>query len=185
MGQVRVVRIAESRLGHTDVGCAMKVTLWTLLVVGMLTSGCSDRLREREKYRSIIGEVSVDLMVSSMHLNEVVVSKAIAGGVTDRDRQRIEDSLAALCRHRALIERVLREMYDEPELRKRDEAVRPMLREIVASTDALLSYLTSKEAADRNLYFEHRDAFMIEVEKLKELGVSADASEAEARHEDR
>ena len=163
----------------------MNVTQWTLLVICMLASGCSDRLREREQYRSIIGEVSVDLMVTSTHLNEVVLSKAIAGGVTDRDRQRIEDSRAALCRHRARIERMLREMYDEPELRRRDEEVRPMLREIVASTEALLSYLKSKEIADRNVYFEHRDAFMIELEKLKALGASVEASEADAQQEDR
>jgi hypothetical protein len=61
----------------------MKAFHLLVLLLILLGSGCSDNLHEKEQYRFIVGEASADLMVTSMHLNEVVLSKAIAGS---RDR---------------------------------------------------------------------------------------------------
>jgi hypothetical protein len=89
----------------------------------------------------------------------------------------VSDSLAALQRHEKRIDRMLKEMYDKTELRKRDEAIKPLLHEIIASTVALNQYMQSRNTTGRDAYFKHRDRFVEDLEKLKKEGVSNKPSE--------
>jgi len=132
----------------------------------------SVELKEREQYRWIIGYISTDLMVTSMHLNETIINKAIAGNATDNDQRRIEDSVGSLRRFEDRYSYMLEQMYHESSLLERDEAFRPIIKELIASTDALLSFLKSKELADRDRYFVHRDAFLDEFKKIEGMANS-------------
>ena len=144
----------------------MKKGIFILVLLFVQLSGYSDSLQEREQYRKIIGEVSASLLITSMHLNEVIFSKVLSGNATKLDLRRVEDSLSALKRHEKRMDHMLKNMYEKPELRKRDEAIKPLIREITASTEALSSFLKTQDLTDKNNYFKHRDAFVMMLKKM-------------------
>ncbi len=145
----------------------LKNTFFLLCVLCL--TGCSDDIQDKERYRWIIGETTAGLLITSMHLNEVVMSKAVNNTVSERDEIRIEDSLAALKRHGERTESMLQETYERADLRERDKKVLPLIHKIADATQALDDYLKGKRKEDLDTYFKDRDEFVKQLEDLKKM----------------
>lgn len=144
----------------------MRLAILITLISSVLLLGCEDNLEEREYYRFVIGKVYVDLMFTTLSLCETTVSKTAGGNATELDRQRLEDAIAALERHREDFARMLDEDYKRPELRVRDEAVLLFFDEIISASNALVLYLKTRDTAYLDSYFQGRDKFVALLEEM-------------------